>query len=412
MKPAPVRAHPIVATVLDGWSARVATWIGPATVLPVLFAIGFLALFTWFTAERTAAYYRGLSAPPSFRHLDAMDLKRVLTDYLDAHHAGPDTVLVLGDCVAFGHGVIDPFPSLLRLPGYRVLNISMQSFRYDLMLIVIDEAMRRGVKNVMVQLHPFEDYTAEAAFWKRLKAQRLRTTVDQVPAASGLSAAELLADAEANWRVMALSHLEGTERFYEYSAHFPTATLSAVLRYDLLSAWPLYRDRFAFDDWSGLDLSYYTTRTERADSYVETLPEAQQRDIFKSQADFFAKFIIHDRSAYAAEMSNFSAAARMAKVLSSNGANALFIMAPTFVDKLEANTALKGEDLAFASQTMREIVGRYSFPYLDYLRDPELDEQMVHFDNLTARGQRLLAQRLTADLAGLNFPGAMAAPRR
>lgn len=395
---------PIAERALSPVMARIAAAIGPATLLQAACAVGFLWLFTSFVAARTATYYRDMPAPPSFRHMDAMDLKRVLVDYLDAQHAGPDTVLVLGDCVAFGHGVIHPFPSMLKFPGYHVVNISMQSFRYDLMLLIIDEAMRRGVTHVLVQLHPFEDYVAEAAFWKRLKAQRLHQSIDTVPGVDALSARELIDDAEANWRVMALAQKEGTERFYDYDQHVPTATLTEWLRYDVLSAWPLYRDRFAIDDWSSLGLSYYTSRTHRTDSYVATLPEQQQRDIFKSQLDFFAKFVIADRPAYTADMERYSAAARIAAVLKAGNADAVFIMAPTFIDRIEANTSLRRADLAFASETMRRIVSARGFPYLNYLQDAELDAQMVHFDNLTAEGQRLLAGKLNADLSGASFP--------
>ncbi len=384
--------------------ARVAAMLGPLTLLQALFAALFLWLFTIAVDSRTATYYRDMPAPPSFRHMDAMDLKRVLFDYLDAHAAGPDTVLVLGDCVAFGHGVVQPFPQLIELPGFRLLNISMQSFRYDLMLLVIDEALRRGVRQVLVQLHPFEDYRAEATFWKRLKSQRLGT--DAVPGVSSLSPRELIDDAEQNWRVMALANTEGTERFYDYDAHFPTATLSGLLRYQLLSAWPLYRSRFAVDDWSGLQLSYYTARTHRSDSYTATLPESQQREIFAAQADFFARFVIDDRDAYASEMAEYSAAARIASVLEGAGAEAVFMMAPTFVNKIERNTSLTRADLEFASTTMRAIVGRRGYAYLDYVRDAELGDQMVHFDNLTAVGQQMLARRVASDLAALSFPRA------
>lgn len=397
---------PVAAPVLYAASARVAAWIGSFTLLPCLFAVGFLWMFTAIVAARTTDYYRAMDTPPSFRHMDPMDLQRVLVDYLEAHDAGPDTVLVLGDCVAFGHGVTTPFPSMLSFPGYRVLNVSMQSFRYDLMLVVIQEALNRGVKHVIVQLHPFEDYRAEAAQWRHLRAQRTSQQDDDVAGVDVLPATELVADARANWPVIALAIKEGTDRFYDYSEHLPTGTLSSWLRYRVLSAWPLYRNRFAFDDWSGLKLSYYTERTHRQDSYVATLPDSQQQQIFADQAPFFARFAIADRDAYVDSMTRYSGPARAAAVLQSAGADALFVMAPTFVDKIDAHTALHSDDLAFASDTMRRIVTARGFAYIDYLRDPELDAEMVHFDNLTAKGQQLLGRKLALDLVRASFPRA------
>ena len=389
---------------------RLRNWIGRPTLLSCVFAIAFLWLFTGIVSKRTADYYGAMTAPPSFRHMDPMDLRRVLIDYLDAHHAGPDTVLVLGDCVAFGHGVINPFPGLLQLPGYRMLNISMQSFRPDLMLIVLDEARQRGVKHFLIQLHPFGEYRNEAEQWRRLRAQRTNTTAADVEGVRTVTPAALIADAEANWKVIALT-LKSDERFYDEGERVPTGTLTSALRYDLLSAWPLYRDRFAFDDWSGFGFSYYTERTHRTDSYNATLPESQQRQIFAEQADFFRRFVIADRPAYVDEMTNYSATARFASVLKSFNADAVFVMAPTFVDKIAAHTALPADDLRFVSDTMRKIVTDHGFRYLDYLGDPGLDAEMVHFDNLSATGQRILGDRLNRDLPPLNFPGSQRASR-
>jgi hypothetical protein len=355
-------------------------------------------LFTAFVSVQTAEYYRSFEAPPSFRHFDPMDLKRVLLDYLDAHDAGPDTVLVLGDCVAFGHGVVTPFPSMLSFPGYRVLNVSMQSFRHDLQLIVLEEALARGVKHVLVQLHPFEDYAREAKQWRWLKAQRLGGAERDVPGVDRVSAQELIEDAKANWPVMALTIKGGTDRFYDYSEQLPTGTLSTLLRYHVLSAWPLYRNRFAVDDWSGLQVSYYTERTHRSDTYVTPLSEEMQRQIFKEQAEFFTRFVIHDRAAYADDMARYSAPARLAAVLASAGADAVFVMVPTFIDKIEANSELRADDLVFASSTMRGIAASRGFRYVDYLTDPALVAEMMYFDNLTAKGQQLLGRRLADDL--------------
>jgi hypothetical protein len=379
-------------------------WIGHPTLLSCAFAIGFLWLFNGLVAQRTAEYYGAMSAPPSFRHMDPMDLKRVLIDYLDAHRPGPDTVLVLGDCVAFGHGVVTPFPGMLEVPGYRVLNISMQSFRFDLMLIVLDEAMQRGVKHVVIQLHPFGEYRNDAAQWRRLKAQRAGTTEAGIGGVRSSTPAELIADADANWKVIALT-LKSDERFFDAGERLPTGTLTSALRYDVLSAWPLYRSRFAFDDWSGFGFSYFTERTHRTDSYLETLPEAQHRQIFAEQADFFRRFVISDRSAYAGEMTEYSATARIASVLRAANADAVFVMAPTFVEKIAANTELPAADLQFVSDTMRQVVEAHGFRYLDYLADADFEAEMVHFDNVTAKGQQMLGERLNRDLPKLSFPG-------
>lgn len=400
----PDHTTPVAAPLLRALMVRVAAWVGPIRLLPCLFAVAFLWLFTHWVAIRTVEYYRTFDAPPSFRHFDPMDLKRVLIDYLDAHTAGPDTVLVLGDCVAFGHGVVTPFPSLLAFPGFRVLNISMQTFRYDLMLIVIDAAMARGVKHVLVQLHPFEDYRREAKQWRSLKAQRLGRDEADIAGVEQISARELVEDAKANWPVMALTIKGGSDRFYDYREQVPTGTLTTLLRYHILSAWPLYRNRFAFDDWGGFRVSYYTERTHRSDSYVTPLPEAMQRQIFTEQAEFFSRFVIEDRRAYADDMARYSAPARLAAVLASAGADAMFVMVPTFIDKIQANSSLPADDLVFASATMRSIATARGVRYLDYLTDPELVAEMMYFDNLTAKGQALLGRKLASDLALEPFP--------
>ena len=356
-----------------------------------LFALLFLALFTYVAAGRTQAYYAAFEMPPSFRHMDASSLRQVLVDYLEAQQVGPDTLLVLGDCVAFGHGVKRSFSSYLKAPGLRVVNVSMQSFRYDLMLATIVEAQRRGVNNVLIQLHPFEDYAFEARMWEALS----------LPAVDVGSAVDFVQQAEANWRRLSAATEQGSDNsYYLARSDTPWTAFSTLLRNDVLARWSLYRDRFAIDDWSQSRLSYYAERTHRIDSYARILPVERQIQILESQSDFWPAFVISDREAYRSRVLKHSAPARLASTMRDLGMNAVFVWAPTFVDFLTEHTVLERQDLVTAASTMEGIVASFGYGFINLLEDPILDAQMMHYDNLTVQGQETMGNTLNVLLAG------------
>jgi hypothetical protein len=66
-------------------------------------------------------------------------------------------------------------------------------------------------------------------------------------------------------------------------------------------------------------------------------------------------------------------------------------MAPTLIQLLTTNTVIRRSDLVFVSQTMRDAVSEHGSRYIDLLEHEGLEQQMIHYDNLTAQGQKLLA---------------------
>jgi hypothetical protein len=365
------------------------------TMIRVVVATLVVVLCSYLSVGRTKSYYSDFVMPPSFRHMDPTILHPVISDYLDGQRASGDTLLVLGDCIAFGHGVTESFSRFLKIPDVRIVNVSMQTFRYDLMILTIKEAARRGVKRVLIQLHPFEDYGFEARLWEALTVRHPVSLAERAE----LSQPDFVQQAAANWRLLATALKSGRLSFHEVPPYDLALAFSSFLRYDVLSGWSLYRNRFAIDDWLGLKLSFYTARTQRSDSFVERFPEQRQIQILAEQSWLWPKFVIADRAQYRERALQFSAPVRLARTMKDLGMNATFFMAPTLVDLIGKHTVIPPSDLMFVSQTMKEAVTAYGFRYIDFLENVELERNMIHYDNLTADGQKLLGRLLNEQLA-------------
>ncbi len=366
-----------------------------------------LALFALMNAGIAAArlpqrHLAELSMPPSFRHMDEATMRVGVQDYLAAQDIGPHCVLVMGDCVTFGHGVRQSYTDFLEYRDRRVVNLSMQSLHPALTLLIVEEAGQAGVRDFIFQLHPFEHYslkTAVDSFWRRSNPDEHGRPLPGEPDLPALDDAQLMQFAREQFRAFSLSMIPSKKLWY---GPFKDAVweASTVLRLDLLSRLPAYRQRFLIDTFYGLRHSTYSDRWQRIDSYTRPLPPARQASILghPDREAFFAAFKVEDPQAFQDEQARFGLISALASYFSRNGMTAVFFMVPTIVDVVDANTVIEARDLRDASSAYRAIVEAHGLTYLDYLEEPQLSNHMRHFDNLTVEGQRRLADRLNADL--------------
>jgi hypothetical protein len=360
-----------------------------------------VAVFSLASDRLTLGYYARDNMPPAFRNMDMASAVPNIRIYAAAQGIGPGTLLVLGDCVGYGNGSAKAFTHYLSVPGYRNVNVSMHSYNYNLMLLTIDEAVAKGVRDVVVQIHPFHNYRKDAAEWRDALAARYGTGTT----VADLDADELVAVAADEWRGTGVAMDSTQKRFSFHQSLDRTRMLefSSWLREDVAAHVGLYRNRYALDVALGLKTSFFSIMTNRVDSFTEPLPLKRQQEIFAAaEMDFLWKmFVISDRDAYAREMMDYSPQARFARYAQLKGINLVLLMVPTIVKQIDEYTVIGPDDLTFASEAFAAIARRYHAGYLDYLTDPELAKVMYHYDNLTAAGQQVFGAKLTRDLPPL-----------
>lgn len=263
------------------------------TWLRALFIAGLFGLCSLFINAKSDQYYAGLTMPPSFRHVGDLDRDRVFFNYLKAHKVDENTVLVFGDCVTFGHGVKKLFTEFMDIDGHRIVNLSMQSMNYSLASMLIEAAYERGVRKVIIQLHPFENYPAEQSSWMSLSKS--------FPQAGYQEYGNNIAygpQSRVNRRWLISGYMKGVREIGLFEKTRPWRHLSANLKYDILGNWCLFANRFAFDDWSSIDKSKFAHRTNRIDSYKIPLTKEYQQSIIKKKSAFWKYFIIEDEEEF------------------------------------------------------------------------------------------------------------------
>jgi hypothetical protein len=369
------------------------TWLRVALIL------GFLAIFN---VAATAISNRVLieaEVPPSYRHLDELGLKSLTERVLDLKGVGPDTILIMGDCIAFGHGVKLPFSSHMNIPGRNILNISMQSMKPYLMTSVLGAARERGVEDVIIQLHPFENYAYDQISWEKFNED---FPVANLPDGAQLPTGDkLLEQSQRHWFESTIRRQLFTPKDYLFKHPdwgYRWVGLSTYLRFHILNNIPLYRDRYLVD-YAGPKLSFFSSRTNRADSFRGQLSQERQIEILKSKTSFWKLFDLSEDDTYRDRIMKSSAPARQAAYMDHAGMNATFLLAPTFMDKMVKHTLLEEEDFQIMRSVLRDSVVQYGADFIDLLDDPELGENMHHYDNLTVVGHQILGERLSAMLA-------------
>lgn len=352
----------------------------------------FLVLFNFGATAISNAVLVKAEVPLSYRHMDELGLRPLAHRLLHLKNVGPETLLVMGDCITFGHGVKLPYPSFMTIPQRNILNISMQSMNPNLMLSVLGAAHARGVRDVIIQLHPFEDYSREQESWILLSQQYPVSMNSNYP--NDVDPKNILTQSQENWYRQMLG---------KYFRSVPEALLSflnwrrlsILLRYHILPSVPLYRDRHLID-YAGPKLSYFSNRTDRIDSYRGHVKPDRQLQILKSQEALWKKFDVSEDNTYHERVIEVSAPARMAAYMREVGMKGTFFLAPTFVEKMTDHTILEDEDFEIMRRALRDAVLQHGARFIDFLDDPELAANMQHFDNLTVEGHKLLGKRLSA----------------
>ena len=365
------------------------------TPLRLLLISLFIIAIVQYSSAKKEEYLAAQEVPPSYRHMDELFLEHIIDDTLAAKKVDGSTLLILGDCVAFGHGVIRPFSSYLSVPNYDILNISMQTFAFALMESTIQKAADLGVKNVVIQLHPFTDFKAEADRWSRAYIPH---SEEADVLLNGTSFAEVAKQNWKNYTTVRNIYRKGKNGLY--FDKYQWLQMSSILRYEILRHIPLYRDRFIIDDMA-LKRSTFSKRQNRIDSYTKPLPEHRQIEILVKKARFFENFKINNPNEYMETLHQISAPARMAAILESNGMRGIFVLAPTFVEKMVENTGIQHEDFNIMRQMIKKSVESRGSIFIDFLEDEELSKNMRHFDNITVLGHKILARKLNPILKEL-----------
>ncbi|WP_033069316.1 hypothetical protein [Thalassospira australica] len=382
--------------IAQGWLKTDFMQITPLRFGLIILFVATASLISQLIARQ---FYAADDMPPPFRNMDMSTALVQTQEYLDAQGIGPNTVLILGDCVAYGHGATKSFTHSLKLPNYQIVNLSMQSFNYNLMLASIDYAYQKGVRNIIVQLHPFHNYLQDAQEWY-IKASR---------SATEMNADELVDTSRKLWRDTGLAMIN-TQRRYSFHEQVKDggfwSSYSAWLRSDLLGSFALYRNRYILDATSDIDESYFSFVSQRIDSYVDPLSDDQQVEILERDAmqPIWNAFVIRDQEEYESIIREYSPQTRISSYARQKGINTAFVMVPTFVDKVAEHTNIRRKDLEFSSSVFREIATQYDATYLDYLSNETLSTYMYHYDNLTAEGQKIFGKILEKDLNGTFAP--------
>lgn len=362
------------------------------TILRVVIAAVMFAGASAFVNAGSKKYYADFIMPPSFRHVDYLERETFMRNYIDAQNLGPDDIVVLGDCVSFGHGVDLSYPAFINVEGKRIVNISMQSFNYNFMALTLDAAAEKGVKHFIIQLHPFEYYKFDEKAW--------RTLTSSNPATVKQGQSEWVEQTKVNWRQQNIGNIQGMFETGLFKDYKPWRNFSGVLRYDIRGKWKLFANRFAYDDWSGIDKSFYTSRTTRRRNFKVPLSRERQRKIIAKKTSFWEYFILNDKPAFIESAKNHSPTKRMSAMLNERGLTATFLMVPTFVDFLTETTELTAEDMRAATQIYKDIAESHGHKFINLLDDPDLIPHMYHYDNLTFDGHMVMGKKLTNLLAG------------
>lgn len=370
------------------------------TARRIVLTMVFVLLISLGTNPLAHRFYASDDMPPAFRNMDMATALPNIRDYVAAQQLGPGTLLIVGDCVTYGNGSAKAFTHYLKVPDLHNVNVSMHSFNHNLMLLTIDEAVGAGVRDVVVQIHPFAYYRRDAERWRTMLEERYGkgTTV------ADLGVDDLVDVAAREWRDTAVT-MESTQAQFSFDHSIDRTRLvrfSQWLREDLASHIGLYRNRYALDAL-GLKSSFFSLMTERADTFTEVLSIDRQQEIFGSArlATLWGQFVINDRDAFAQLMMDYSPQARFARYARLKGIRLVFVMVPTIVEQIDKYTVIGPDDLPFASAAFKAIARRYGAGYLDYLTDAEMASGVYHYDNLTAAGQRVFGEKLTRDLPPL-----------
>ena len=371
------------------------------TARRLVLTIAFVVLFSLGSDRLAVKFYASDDMPPAFRNMDMAGATQNIRDYMAAQDLGPGTLLIVGDCVGYGNGSAKAFTHYLKVPGLHNLNVSMHSFNYNLMLLTIDEAVARGVRDVVVQIHPFHPYRRDSDRWREVVEARFGKGMT----VADMSAGDLVDVSAREWRDTAVT-MESTQAEYSFDQSIDRTRLlqfSQWLREDVAPRVGLYRNRYAIDVALGLKTSFFSAMNDRADTFIDPMPMQDQQNIFASQRlDYFWKqFVIKDRAEFAQLMMDYSPQARFARYAQLKGIKLVFVMAPTIVKEVDAFTVIEPGDLTFASESFAAIARRYNVGYLDYLTDEELARVMYHYDNLTTTGQQVFGAKLTRDLPPL-----------
>jgi len=387
-----------ILTTGFGKAGRAWTWFTREFLKVTLLRVAFVALILIATSSwikvRTQTYFSAMTMPPSFRHVDVIHREAFLLEYLRAHNLDENTVVVFGDCVTFGHGVKRSYTDYLEIPGKRVVNVSMQSFQVNLMSVALDYAIKQGVTDFIVQLHPFENYPAEQGSWTSIT--RSNPTNSGTDPESDL---DYLKQSRVNWRVQSVAQNPKLYQIGLFEVRKPWIEFSQYLRYDFLSKLKIFATRYAFDDWSGLDKTYYSYRTFRRDNFKKQLPTERQISIIEKKPAFWRYFIVKDKEEFVKLANYASVPKRLATILNDKGLKGVFIMVPTFTKVMAEYSDLSVKDMQTSAEIYGNIVRAENQKYINLLEDPELTAHMYHYDNLTIEGQKLMGKKLSGMLA-------------
>jgi len=360
-------------------------------IVIVALLIATYSLLSQYTAKR---FYASSDMPPAFRNMDMSSALRLTHDYLDSNEVGSDTILVLGDCVAYGHGSAKSFSHYLNFPGRRIVNLSMQSYNYSLMLDSIDYAARKGVKNFVLQIHPFENFFKESKNWKKQAGERT---------AEDMTTEEILQLSSVIWRKKSLAMIN-TQRSFSFREENTNDSFwqpySNWLRTDFLASFDLFRNRFIVDNVLGIQASYFSIANRRRNSFAKPMTIDRQIEIFKrdSLQWLWKSFVIEDFQEFEKAIVSYSPQARIAKYAQEKKLKLAFVMVPTFIDKIIKYTQLSRVDFISANEVYKQVAKSYGASYYDYLDDPNFPAYMYHYDNLTADGHKVFGSSLQGDL--------------
>jgi hypothetical protein len=360
------------------------------TLLRVIIVALIVVTTTSWVNARSQKYFSTFTMPPSFRHVDVIHREAFLMEYLRAQNLDENTIIVFGDCVTFGHGVKQSYTEHLQIPGKRVVNVSMQSFQMNLMTIALDYATEQGVTDFVVQLHPFENYRAEQSSWTSTA-----TSYPVSVAENSDDSYDYLQQSIVNWRVQSVAQHRKLYQTGLYLDRAPWIKTSQHIRYDFLSKIKVLATRYAFDDWFGIDKSYYSYRTFRRDNFKKPLSSERQISIIEKKPAFWRYFIVEDKNEFLTEAVHASAPKRLASILNDKGLRAVFMMVQTFTDVMAAHSDLTVEDMQASAEVYGKIVQAENHAYINLLEDPELTAHMYHYDNLTIEGQKLMGEKLS-----------------
>ena len=202
-----------------------------------LFCAVYVAFFSWGSNIVASRYYASDDMPPPFRNMDMAAAWENMKLYMEAQKMGSQSMLVVGDCVAYGNGSAKAFPHYISSPDKQVVNLSMHSFNYELMLKTIDYAHSRGVRDIMVQLHPFHNYRKDASEFQTALTESMGSKGVTI---ADISAADSVQVASNEWKEVSVA-MDSKQRKFSFHKSLEKSEVlkySSWLRYDMLSHFP------------------------------------------------------------------------------------------------------------------------------------------------------------------------------